>query len=64
MMLLLERNLAIISKEGRIPSRRYIVKHFANGAQERWGVYDQRERRFLKNREVNALSEREVREGI
>lgn len=65
MMLCIERNLHIISTEAKERSdRRYVARYFPNGTARRWGVYDQKQQRYLKNREVNALSEREVREVL
>lgn len=62
---MIERNLYVISTEAkRRTDRRYIAKYLSNGTDRRWGVYDQKENRFLKNRELHALSEREIREPI
>lgn len=59
------RNLHILSTEAKNrPDRRYIAKPFGNGSGDKWGVYDQREGRYLKNHEVEALSIREIRESI
>lgn len=59
------RNLNIISKENRgSPERRYVAKPLVNGKGKRWGVYDQRSHRWLGNRELSALSEREIREAM
>lgn len=63
----LTTNLWIISCEAKSnPMRRYIAKPFGGNGYgvAGWRVFDQKQGRFLKNRETEALSEREVREGI
>lgn len=68
----LKRNLEIIWAEttgpmavetsGRtaIPHRRYIARAFSGGGSG-WGVYDIKENRFLKDREVSRLSVDDIR---
>lgn len=58
-----ERNLWIISSEtkGEWSPRRYVVKPFAD-REKSWGVWDQKGNRYLKDREVAALTSVEVRE--
>lgn len=57
--------LHIISKEAKHdPHRRYIAKHFANGKQDRWWVFDQKEGRYLKEREIESLTRMQLREGL
>lgn len=65
----LSRNLWIISNEAKNNNtRRYIAKAFAGVVWPAWdlgwGVFDQKQGRFLKNKETEALSELEVREAI
>lgn len=58
-------NLWMISRESKTrPSRRYIAKSLPNGTERRWGVFDQKAGRYLKNHEVEALTETDIRENV
>lgn len=56
--------LHIISTETN-PARRYIAKPFTpNGSVKKWGVYDQKAGRYLKEHEIENLTKREIREEL
>ena len=60
----LKRNLDIIWNEAtgeNSRSRRFLARSLNGGVA--WGVFDQKEKRFLKDREVAALSETSIREA-
>ena len=59
----LKRNLKIVWNEGTGPDsgrRRFHAKSLDGGTG--WGVWDQKGKRFLKDREVAALSTEQIRE--
>jgi hypothetical protein len=55
----LMRNLWIISTECRDAEHRYVVKHRTNKI---WGVWDRQDWKYLRDREIEALSAQELRE--
>lgn len=59
----LKRNLKIVWNEGTGPEsamRRFHAKSLDGGTG--WGVWDQKDKRFLKDTEVAALSAEQIRE--